>query len=199
MKKNNPLKNFFETWWKDFKTTKSIIFRSLTLLISIVVIFVPAFILRSWAMNQQNGIIGNPNDFMSINICLNPGVGLSILNDAGEGLVYFIQALFTIVILIACLFCKRKTYIICLTLATIGGLTNLIDRALPGKLVSTGEDALHKVVDYFRFSFFNFTFNIADAYITTSIFILFVSVIVFTIIEFVKSKKLKQGDQNEKN
>ena len=80
---------------------------------------------------------------------------------------------------------KNKLYLLSAAFIIGGGIGNLIDRVLTGK-----------VVDFFDFCLINFAvFNVADCFIVVGVILM----LIYCIVEEIKAKKTKNGGEGDGN
>lgn len=154
-----------------------------------------------------------PN-FLFVTLEFNPG-GIFSFGANNEGLRIFlicVRVLLAIFIPIV-YFLKgrgiKKRYKVCLSLIYAGCIGNLIDSLFYYENIV----GFRGVVDWIRFTFFNATFNLADSYVTVSVILIIIFLIVDEIIEAIKrnrrgefsmtpeeyEKHLKESKNNENN
>ncbi|WP_339033734.1 signal peptidase II [Spiroplasma endosymbiont of Cantharis rufa] len=130
------------------------------------------------------------------NYIINPGAAYG-MNADNKGLAITIATLVTLLLIIVFIFLKNKYWLIPINLMVAGSVANLLGRAwapLTKDGISGG------VVDFleFEYAYSNFIFNLADAWVSIAvaiIFVIFVIYIVIEIIEFnMRKKDLKKYD-----
>lgn len=136
-------------------------------------------------------------DYFPNSIVPNRGISFSAFASANPNIVYLIQSIPCILTFLFFIFLNDKLVYISLLVVCFGGLSNIIDRALPLELVVQGGVVFpsNAVVDYIPF--FGTTCNLPDIYISVGACF----VVLFLIIYIVKTYKSenKNKPQNEQH
>ncbi len=185
----NKLKNIKNSLVKqyllNFFSIKVVGLKLITLCMSLTIIFTLFFVLRNWALTN----------YTTLHIVFNTGWAFGLGSNLSTGLVYFLKSLPTIFFFIGFIVCNKWYLFIPMCIISFSSLCNIIDKSLIDYYVSS--DGLNfvydSVVDYFYFSSFNFTNNIADIIIIIGFVLLVCALIYYIILEYNKEK------QNEKN
>lgn len=136
-------------------------------------------------------------DYFPNSIVPNRGISFSAFAGASPNIIYLIQSIPCILTFLFFIFLNDKLVYISLLVVCFGGLSNIIDRALPLELVVQGGVVFpsNAVVDYIPF--FGTTCNLPDIYISVGACF----VVLFLIIYIVKTYKSenKNKPQNEQH
>ncbi|WP_255565855.1 signal peptidase II [Mycoplasma sp. E35C] len=146
------------------------------------------FLLRDYFEHQVGIGTQKGEGFLQINVTTNPGVGFSLLKESSVW-PYLLQGALVIIFLITFLFTANKTLLVLLPLILFGGLSNVIDRAIPIKVGSTLE--YNSVLDYFQFLGTSAIFNFADICIVGGFVLIFLMMIFEFFVDFKKEKNKK--------
>ncbi|MDE7088304.1 MAG: signal peptidase II [Malacoplasma sp.] len=159
-------------------------------------IFLISFLTRDAMLNAtQTSWILIPN-FLDIKIIENTGISFGSLSQTSPGVVYFVQSLPIIIGFIAFIFSSHYFLDVGISMLFFAGMSNIIDRSLPdvyiNKIMATENDA---VVDYFQFSFIKDSaiFNFPDVFITISVGLICLHIIIAWV------KEYKKESAKEKN
>lgn len=158
--------------------TKALIFyKLLCIFLSFIMVLSASLVLRDSVLNNrlyevQSGFIGISHHF-------NTGVGFSLFSSRSAFSVYLVQIIPCIIFLFVIVFSKNKLSILTSSLVFAGGMSNVIDRAMPDQLVYSQNIYYHAVVDYWELGFMRFAvFNLPDVIITTSVALFFINILV---------------------
>jgi len=136
-------------------------------------------------------------DYFPSSIVPNEGISFSAFAGANPNIIYLIQSIPCILTFLFFIFLNDKLVYISLLVVCFGGLSNIVDRALPLQLVVQGGVVFpsNAVVDYIPF--FGTTCNLPDIYISVGACF----VVLFLIIYIVKTYKTenKNKPQNEQH
>lgn len=136
-------------------------------------------------------------DYFPNSIVPNEGISFSAFAGANPNIIYLIQSIPCILTFLFFIFLNDKLVYISLLVVCFGGLSNIIDRALPLELVVQGGVVFpsNAVVDYIPF--FGTTCNLPDIYISVGACF----VVLFLIIYIVKTYKSenKNKPQNKQH
>lgn len=96
----------------------------------------------------------------------NPGISFSAMANAHPSIIYLIQILPCVMIFLFFFFLNDKATCFCLLVVFFGGVSNVVDRALPLDIIVYGgmKFPAHAVVDYIPL--ITTTCNLPDIYIT---------------------------------
>ena len=119
--------------------------------------------------------------FLQVSAIKNSGIAFSLFAGGNNPAVFVLSILSLIIFLVIFIFAKKFWYAFASSLVLLGGMGNLIDRAIYGY-----------VTDFLQFDFANtFTFNLADVMITCGTICF---VLAYIIIEIINYKKEKQNE-----
>ncbi|WP_342258960.1 signal peptidase II [Spiroplasma endosymbiont of Dioctria linearis] len=132
--------------------------------------------------------------FISFNYIINPGAAYG-MNADNKGLAITIATLVTLLLITVFIFLKNKYWLIPINLMVAGSVANLLGRAW----APISKDGISGgVVDFLKFEFWNsnFIFNLADAWVSIAVAIIFIIFIVYIVIEIsefnMKKKSLEK-------
>lgn len=187
-KVNKQIKNIKKTIVKN-NQNKILLVKLIILVLVFIVVLSIVFGLRERFKNFiGNGIIENTG-FININVITNSGIGFGALND-NTILVYLLQSTVLIIIFFTWLFNKKIDFLISFSLVMAGSFGNIIDRA-----TATTPIPAHAVLDYFQFWFGGAIFNFADSAIVVGFIILFFSIIVHFVIDWVHESREQKSSK----
>ncbi|MDR1235342.1 MAG: signal peptidase II [Mycoplasmataceae bacterium] len=179
-KKQNDIWNKFLKYLKNNFSKKNNLWRLFGFAIALVVVLVPSL--------TCNLMIRNGDWQWPHNIAYNDGIAFSALVGK-TALIYFLQAFICFIVLLATLFTDKWYHSLLLSLALVGGLFNLIDRA------TQPSPHLNTVIDYLPTG--NTTSNFPDVFILTGVIGFSVLYVIITIYGLTKRKN--KQDKNDKN
>lgn len=164
---------------------KAIVIKLISLFILCLVIFILFFVLRSWAL-------GN---FEQLNVVFNKGWAFSQGSNLNSELVYLLKSMFTIFFFFGFVFITKWYLSIPMCIISISSLCNVIDKSIVDIYFegSIYHYSYNTVVDYFYFSNFNFTNNIADIFIIIGIVLEVIALMYYIYNEW------KNGKTNKEN
>ena len=142
-------------YWSNILLVKNILIKFLIFVLVGIFVMGLSFIVRQIMM-----------DYSPEKIVLNPGVGFSIGANSDPAIVYLIQAIPCVITFLIFFFVTNKWIYIGLFVIFFGGLSNIIDRALPLHIIlADGKPfSSNAVVDYIPW--FSTTCNLPDIFIT---------------------------------
>jgi lipoprotein signal peptidase len=112
-------------------TKELILYKAVVLVFSFAMILCASFLLRDSILS--NRLQQTQSGFIGINHQYNKGVGFSMFSSNSTFSVYMVQILPCIIFLIIILFSKNKLSILMCSFVFAGGMSNVIDRAIPDK------------------------------------------------------------------
>ena len=133
-------------YWSNILLVKNILIKFLIFVLVGIFVMGLSFIVRQIMI-----------DYSPEKIVLNPGVGFSIGANSDPAIVYLIQAIPCVITFLIFFFVTNKWIYIGLFVIFFGGLSNIIDRALPNTIPNA-------VVDYIPW--FSTKCNLPDIFIT---------------------------------
>ena len=173
---------------KENFTKKINIQRLIMFLVATFVVIICSLPVHSWALHapDQKYNVGN---FIEINIVLNAGISFGAFRN-NVVFVYSIQTIMALVLICVVLFTRIWYFNLTVSIATVGGLFNLIDRMCPKSLESSGGGIIkNSVLDYFSFFGKSAIFNLPDVFIIAGVISFCCCVIYKSIIDEKKWKK----------
>lgn len=178
--KNDDLREY----WQSFFLLKNI-------LLKIIILIVIGFVILSTSFGVRQAFINHAPNL----IFPNEGISFSFLSNASPTLVYVIQIIPCFLTFVFFIFINKPSIYIGLLIVFFGGLSNIIDRALPlNIIVANGKYfPVNAVVDYIPW--FNTKCNLPDIYITIGTGI----TLIFLIIYLYKTIKEEKNNKNKTN
>ncbi|MCQ2786849.1 MAG: signal peptidase II [Bacilli bacterium] len=162
---------------------------------------------------SEGGVWVSPN-FIKVTLIYNTGgiFGIGSINEAARVVLIVIRAILALGIPVVYLLKGqglKKRYKVCIMLIYAGCIGNLID----GLFYYDNIVGFTGVVDWIKFSFFDYIFNLADSYVTVCVILILIFIIVDEIKEAIKrnrrgefsmtpeeyAKKLEEEKKHEDN
>lgn len=203
----NKVTNYFSNLFKNIKnylitiyTPKLLITKLIIFAVSAFVIFLSSFLIRNYMINSQYGEYSFLKGFLEIRITQNTGISFSGLKNSSPWLVYLVQIIPIIISTIVLVFSKWLYIDIGLSMLLFGGLTNVIDRAIPDNYLHLSHlnvDSMNAVVDYFMFSFIpnSAIFNLPDVFIIVGV----ITIGIASLVYFIKSNAKEKSKETTKH
>ncbi len=199
LKYKDEIKSHLEKIYLDKKhlLIKIIIF----ILIGFLVLL-SSFLMRETMLNAKETYWVLIPNFLNIRITENTGISFGSLSDAGPSLVYFIQSLPIIIGFITFIFSSHYFLDVGISMLFFGGMSNIIDRSIPDIYINgILQDANNAVVDYFQFTFIKNSaiFNFPDFFITVSVGLICLHIIILWVKDYKKEKEKNKNKLLKEN
>lgn len=172
----------FKSYLQDLLLVKNLLIKLLAFIIIGLIVMGLSFIVRQvFIDNYPDKIIPNP------------GISFSAFTDASPAVIYLIQAIPCALTFSLFLFLNNKWIYMSLLIVFFGGLSNIIDRALPLNLIIAGGVKFPRdaVVDYIPL--IRTYANLPDIFISCGAVLAILSLIVY-IIQVYRSEKNKPDE-----
>lgn len=163
--------------------TKTLITKGIIFACAAVLVLSLSLSFYFWLKDMEPGTEIIPNPFCYIHVCWNGGMGWSTL-DGNTAAIYAIQSIVFLVLTSLFVFLTNSRVVISfISLAMLGGLFNLIQRAATP--VSLAMGGVPSVLDYLTFGFWpGFPiFNWPDSFVVIGVLGFVISYITVTIID----------------
>lgn len=176
-------------YWSNILLVKNILIKFLIFVLVGIFVMGLSFIVRQIMIDHHRSIIVD-----------NTGVGFSIgANASDPTIVYLIQAIPCIITFLIFFFVTNKWIYIGLYVIFFGGLSNIIDRALPLHIIlANGKPfSSNAVVDYIQLFNTNTTCNLPDIFITIGAIYTILILIVTIFITWKKERQTPSAPTKE--
>jgi lipoprotein signal peptidase len=146
----------FKLYCKIILSKKLLLKKLLIVGIAALVTYIPCIVVYLIMIKMPNSIVGSPNDFLYIEVVVNPGTGFGQLQNTGV-FVDILQIFIAIIVLTVVLFLPDgkhiKAYTFLFAIFAFSGIFNIIDRNID-LTTNSGVVKIHAVLDYFKFGSF---------------------------------------------